>query len=86
MGSGSRSDLDPEGRAFAYQASDWARLVITYAGSAAFLTEGGLDPVLYPVDDQGCEDDEAVEEAAPVAAPRRGAGRGRLASAPRSAK
>ena len=25
------SDLDPEGRAFAYQASDWARLVITYA-------------------------------------------------------
>ena len=25
------SDLDPEGRAFAYQASDWARLAITYA-------------------------------------------------------
>jgi HemY protein len=25
------SDLDPEGRAFAYQPSDWARLVITYA-------------------------------------------------------
>jgi HemY protein len=25
------SDLDPEGRAFAYHASDWARLVITYA-------------------------------------------------------
>jgi len=25
------SDLDPEGRAFAYQASDWARLVITFA-------------------------------------------------------
>jgi HemY protein len=25
------SDLDPEGRAFAYQAADWARLVSTYA-------------------------------------------------------
>jgi HemY protein len=25
------SDLDPEGRAFAYHASDWARLVITFA-------------------------------------------------------
>ena len=25
------SDLDPEGRAFAYQVSDWARLVITFA-------------------------------------------------------
>ncbi|WP_394761140.1 heme biosynthesis protein HemY [Phenylobacterium sp.] len=112
------SDLDPEGRAFAYQASDWARLVITYAETgalihprferrerslsalpdlpiayadrAAFITEGGFDPVLYPVDDEAYGDEDAAEETAPAPAPnRRGGGRpgrGRLASAPRSAK
>jgi HemY protein len=31
------SDLDPEGRAFAYQASDWARLVITYAETGELI-------------------------------------------------
>jgi HemY protein len=31
------SDLDPEGRAFAYQASDWARLVATYAESGDLI-------------------------------------------------
>lgn len=31
------SDLDPEGRAFAYHASDWARLVITYAESGELI-------------------------------------------------
>jgi HemY protein len=108
------SDLDPEGRAFAYKPSDWARLVITYAESgdlihprherrerslsalpdlpiayadaASFITEGGLEPVLYPVDHEGYEDDEAPEEEARPAAPRRRSGRGRLASGPRAAK
>jgi HemY protein len=31
------SDLDPEGRAFAYQASDWARLVLTYAETGELI-------------------------------------------------
>src|SRR5665213_3444780 len=31
------SDLDPEGRAFAYQASDWARLVSTYAETGELI-------------------------------------------------
>ena len=31
------SDLDPEGRAFAYQASDWARLAITYAETGELI-------------------------------------------------
>lgn len=31
------SDLDPEGRAFAYHASDWARLVITYAETGELI-------------------------------------------------
>ena len=31
------SDLDPDGRAFAYQASDWARLVITYAETGELI-------------------------------------------------
>ena len=31
------SDLDPEGRAFAYHASDWARLVITFAESGELI-------------------------------------------------
>ncbi|WP_309603940.1 heme biosynthesis HemY N-terminal domain-containing protein [Phenylobacterium sp.] len=81
------SDLDPEGRAFAYQASDWARLAMTYAetgelihprherserglgelpslpiayaDAASFLTVEGGEPVLYPVDGAGYEDDEA---------------------------
>ncbi len=108
------SDLDPDGHAFAYSASDWARLVMTYAetgelihprherrertlsplpdlpiayaDSAAFMTEGGLDPVLYPVDDDTYGEDEDLDEMAQPAAPRRRSGRGRLASAPRAAK
>jgi HemY protein len=108
------SDLDPEGRAFAYQASDWARLVMTfaetgelihprherrerslselpelpiaYADSAPFLTADGLEPAPYPVDDQGYGDDDAVLAEAAPPAPRRRAGRGRLASGPRAAK
>jgi HemY protein len=31
------SDLDPEGRAFAYQPSDWARLVATFAESGELI-------------------------------------------------
>ncbi|MFL5295973.1 MAG: heme biosynthesis protein HemY [Phenylobacterium sp.] len=31
------SDLDPEGRAFAYQAADWARLVSTYAETGELI-------------------------------------------------
>ena len=31
------SDLDPEGRAFAYQAADWARLVMTYAETGELI-------------------------------------------------
>jgi HemY protein len=31
------SDLDPEGRAFAYQASDWARLVTTFAETGELI-------------------------------------------------
>jgi HemY protein len=31
------SDLDPEGRAFAYHASDWARLVLTYAETGELI-------------------------------------------------
>jgi HemY protein len=31
------SDLDPEGRAFAYHASDWARLVITFAEAGELI-------------------------------------------------
>jgi len=112
------SDLDPEGRAFAYQASDWARLVITYAetgelihprherrerslgalpelpiayaDAAAFITEDGLEPMLYPVEDEGYGDDEApgaeAEAAAAEGGSRRRPGGGRLASAPRAAK
>ncbi|MDB5435477.1 MAG: hypothetical protein JWR47_1734 [Phenylobacterium sp.] len=108
------SDLDPEGRAFAYQASDWARLVITfaetgvlihprherrertlselpelpiaYADSAPFLTADGLEPAPYPVDEESYDEDEAMTEAQAPAPPRRRAGRGRLASAPRAAK
>ncbi len=108
------SDIDPEGRAFAYSAPDWARLVMTfaetgelihprherrektlsalpelpiaYADNGAFIPEGGLDPVLYPVDDESYGDDDALDETAQTAAPRRRPGRGRLASAPRAAK
>lgn len=108
------SDIDPEGRAFAYPASDWALLVIAYAetgelihprferrerglsplpdlpiayaDAAPFITDGGREPVLYPVDDETYGEDETAETTAPPAAPRRRAGRGRLASAPRAAK
>jgi HemY protein len=108
------SDLDPEGRAFAYRASDWARLVVTYAetgelihprherrerslgalpelpiayaDSAALLTAAGAEPVLYPVEDEGYEDDEGLAAEAEAPEPRRRPGRGRLASAPRAAK
>lgn len=31
------SDLDPEGRAFAYQASDWARLVVSFAETGELI-------------------------------------------------
>jgi HemY protein len=31
------SDLDPEGRAFSYQASDWARLVMTFAETGELI-------------------------------------------------
>jgi HemY protein len=31
------SDLDPEGRAFAYHASDWARLVATFAETGELI-------------------------------------------------
>jgi HemY protein len=31
------SDLDPEGRAFAYQPSDWARLVSTFAETGELI-------------------------------------------------
>ena len=31
------SDLDPEGRAFAYQPADWARLVSTYAETGELI-------------------------------------------------
>jgi HemY protein len=31
------SDLDPEGRAFAYQPSDWARLVMSYAETGELI-------------------------------------------------
>ena len=31
------SDLDPEGRAFAYQSSDWARLVATFAETGELI-------------------------------------------------
>ena len=31
------SDLDPEGRAFAYHAADWARLVLTYAENGELI-------------------------------------------------
>lgn len=31
------SDLDPEGRAFAYEASDWARLVMTFAETGELI-------------------------------------------------
>jgi HemY protein len=31
------TDLDPEGRAFAYQASDWARLVLTFAETGVLI-------------------------------------------------
>jgi HemY protein len=31
------TDLDPEGRAFAYQASDWARLAMTYAETGELI-------------------------------------------------
>jgi HemY protein len=108
------SDLDPEGRAFAYQASDWARLVITfaetgvlihpryerrertlselpelpiaYADSAPFITADGLEPAPYPVDGESYAEDDAMTETQAPARPRRRAGRGRLASAPRAAK
>ena len=108
------SDLDPEGRAFAYQAADWARLVLTYgetgelihprherrekafnelpelpiayADAAAFLGPDGGAPVLYPLDEEGYEDEEtAVAEPAPTPGRRR-RGASRLASAPRAAK
>jgi HemY protein len=105
------SDLDPEGRAFAYQASDWARLVITfaetgelihprherrertlsalpelpiaYADAAPFMTEDGLEPVLYPLEDEDYGEDAPLAETVAPAQPRR---RGRLATAPRAAK
>jgi HemY protein len=108
------SDLDPEGRAFAYQAADWARLVITYAetgelihprherrerslsalpelpiayaDTASFITADGLEPVLYPVDDQDYDEDDGLAAEAEPATPRRRPGRGRLASDPRAAK
>ncbi len=31
------SDLDPEGRAFAYQPADWARLVVSFAESGELI-------------------------------------------------
>src|SRR5439155_3592499 len=31
------SDLDPEGRAFSYQAADWARLVSTFAETGELI-------------------------------------------------
>jgi HemY protein len=31
------TDLDPEGRAFAYQAADWARLVMTFAETGELI-------------------------------------------------
>ena len=99
------SDLDPEGRAFAYAPADWARLVSTfaetgelihprlerrerslselpalplaYADAPTFLT----DPVLYPPDDRGWED-EAEAPQVPAAQPRRRS----LAGGPRAAK
>jgi HemY protein len=108
------SDLDPEGRAFAYQASDWARLVITYAetgdlihprherrerslsalpelpiayaDAAPFITADGMEPMLYPVDDESYGEDDPPAAEAPPPAPRRRSGRGRLASDPRAAK
>lgn len=108
------SDLDPEGRAFAYQASDWARLVLTYAetgdlihprherrerslsalpelpiayaDAAPFITADGMEPVLYPVDDESYGEDDPPAAEAPPPAPRRRSGRGRLASDPRAAK
>jgi HemY protein len=108
------SDLDPEGRAFAYQPADWARLVITYAetgelihprherrerglnalpelpiayaDAAAFLGPDGGEPVLFPLDDEGYEDEDAAPaEPAPTPARRR-RGASRLASGPRAAK
>ncbi len=61
-------------------------LPIAYADNAAFIIEGGLDPVLYPVDDDTYGLDEDLDETAQSAAPRRRSSRGRLASAPRAAK
>jgi HemY protein len=108
------SDLDPEGRAFAYQVSDWARLVITfaetgelihprherrerslsalpelpiaYADAAPFITADGLEPVLYPVEDEGYGEDDPQGQAPEPGPPPRRRGRGRLASDPRAAK
>ncbi len=45
------TDLDPEGRAFAYQAADWARLVITFAETGELIhprherSEKSLNPL-----------------------------------------
>ena len=108
------SDLDPEGRAFAYPAADWARLAlayaetgelihprhergertlsalpelpIAYADAAPFITEDGLEPVLYAVEDEDYGQADGLADEAPPATPRRRQGRGRLASAPRAAK
>ncbi|MFI4965371.1 MAG: heme biosynthesis HemY N-terminal domain-containing protein [Caulobacterales bacterium] len=108
------SDLDPEGHAFAYQASDWARLVlayaetgqlihprherrertlnalpelpIAYADAAPFITEDGLEPVLYSAEDEAYGEDDAPDPDAALATRRRRSRRGRLASASRAAK
>jgi HemY protein len=108
------SDLDPEGRAFAYHASDWARLAITfaetgdlihprheraerglselpelpiaYADSAPFIGPDGREPVLYPVEDHGYDQEEAEPPEALPERPARPQTRRRLASGPRAAK
>lgn len=94
------TDLDPEGRAFAYEAADWARLVMTfaetgelihprherrekslselpelpiaYADSAPFINADGDEPMLYPSDEAGYEDDDGGSpDAEPTPARRR---------------
>lgn len=102
------TDLDPEGRAFAYQPSDWARLVAAFAETgelvhprherrertmtelpempAPFMEGTPVEPVLYPLAEDGFGDDEPPPPPAPRPAPRRPASRRRLASAPRAAK
>ena len=61
-------------------------LPIAYADAAPFITADGMEPVLYPVDDETYGDDDPPAAEAPPPAPRRRSGRGRLASDPRAAK